>query len=78
MAIQYDKKTATFTDAVSVEEAEGLLAWIQKNPKGKVDFSACTHLHAANLQVLTAARTPVAAWPSDEGLKTWLTSALGN
>lgn len=78
MAIQYNKKTATFTDTVSVEEAEGLLEWIQKTPKGKVDLAACTHLHAANLQVLMAAGTPVAAWPSDEDFKTWLTSALIN
>lgn len=76
MAIQYNKKSVVFTDVVSVEEAEGLLEWIQKNPKGKVDLATCTHLHAANLQVLMAARAQVSVWPKDELLKTWLTSAL--
>lgn len=77
MAIQYKKNTAVFTDVVSVEDAEALLEWIQKNPRGRADLAACTHLHAANLQVLMAAQTPVAAWPQDVNLKTWLTSALG-
>ena len=76
MAIQYKKNTALFDGDISVEDAEELLGWIQKNPKSKADFSRCTHLHAANLQVLMAARTSVAAWPQDNALKTWLTAAL--
>jgi hypothetical protein len=76
MAIVYKKNVAIFDDAVSVEEAEDLLDWIQKNPKGKADFSRCTHLHAADLQVLMAAKIAVAAWPQDEELKTWLLAAL--
>jgi hypothetical protein len=76
MAIQYKKNTALFDGDISVEEAEELLGWLQKNPKSKADFSRCTHLHAANLQVLMAARTAVAAWPQDTALKTWLTAAL--
>ena len=76
MAIHYKKNVAVFEDAVSVEEAEDLLQWIQKHPKGKADFAKCTHIHAADLQVLMAARIPVAAWPQDDSLKTWLTAAL--
>jgi hypothetical protein len=76
MAITYKKNVALFDDAVSVEEAESLLEWIQKNPKGKVDLSRCVHLHAADLQVLMAAKTAIAAWPQDENLKTWLLAAL--
>jgi hypothetical protein len=76
MAITYKKHLALFVDVVSVEEAEDLLEWIQKNPKGKADFSRCTHLHAADLQVLMAANIAVAAWPQDEELKTWLLAAL--
>ena len=51
MAIEYKKNQALFRDVVSVEEAEGLLEWLQKKPSAKVDFSACAHLHPANLQV---------------------------
>lgn len=78
MAITYKKNMAVFEGAVSVEEAEDLLAWIQKTPKARADFSACTHLHAADLQVLMAAKLYVAAWPLDNDLKTWLHSALRN
>ncbi len=76
MAITYKKNIALFDAVVSVEEAESLLEWLQKNPKGKVDLSHCTHLHAADLQVLMAARTAIAAWPQDEDLKTWLLAAM--
>jgi hypothetical protein len=76
MAITYSEESAVFAGTVSVEEAEGLLEWAQKHPSGRVELSDCTHLHAANLQVLMAARTRVAAWPRDESLKTWLESAL--
>jgi hypothetical protein len=76
MAITYKKNVALFDDVVSVEEAESLLEWLQKNPKGKADLSHCTHLHAANLQVLMASRTAIAGWPQDESLKTWLLAAL--
>jgi hypothetical protein len=77
MAIIYKKNLAVFEAAVSVDEAEDLLQWIQSHPKGKADFGGCTHLHAAELQVLMAARIPVVAWPRDDNLKTWLTAALG-
>ena len=76
MAIQYKKNAAHFDGNISVEDAEELLGWIQKNPKSKADFTRCTHLHAANLQVLMAARMAVSAWPQDKTLKSWLTAAL--
>ena len=78
MAITYKKNMAVLEGAVSVEDAEDLQAWLQKTPKARLDFSACTHLHAANLQVLMAARLPVASWPLDNDLKAWLQSALRN
>jgi hypothetical protein len=76
MGIEYDKKSARLIDFVSVEDAEGLLDWLQKTPKGKLDLSACTHLHAANLQVLMAAKPTVAVWPNNEELAGWLKNAL--
>jgi hypothetical protein len=76
MPINYKKNVVHFDGVISVEDAEELLGWIQKNPKSKVDFSRCTHLHAANLQVLMVARLAISAWPQDKTLKTWLTAAL--
>ncbi len=76
MAVIYRKNKAIFTDIVGVDEAEPLLAWLHKYPKGKIDLSACSHLHAANLQVLMAAQPAVTAFPSDGAFAGWLTSVL--
>ena len=72
MAIEYKKSSAVFTEFVGVEEAENLLQWLLKNPKGKINLAACEHIHAANLQVLMAIKPQVAAWPADEDLHRWL------
>lgn len=76
MAIRYLKRTARFDDIVSVEEAEGLLAWLQKGAQHKLDLKACTHLHTANLQVIMAANPKILHWPEDPDLHQWLESAL--
>lgn len=76
MGIEYDKKTARLIDFVSVEDAETLLEWLQAKPQGRLDLTACTHLHAANLQVLMAAKPHIAAWPENPNLALWLQSAL--
>jgi hypothetical protein len=77
MAIEYKKKVVVMSDIVSVDDAEGLLEWLQNKPAAKVDLSACTHLHPANLQVLMAAQCRVTQWPQDSGLRAWLETALG-
>lgn len=76
MAIEYRKSLAVFRDVVSVEDAETLLEWLQKKPSARADFSACTHLHPANLQVLMAAKASVVEWPKDDAFADWLKSAL--
>jgi len=76
MAINYQRNTAHFDGVVGVDEAEALLEWLQKHPKGKLALSACTHLHAANLQVLMASKASISVWPQDEILRAWLKSAL--
>jgi hypothetical protein len=78
MPIEYSKNTARFTEVVSVEDAEALLEWLQGQKKPKVDLAACTHLHAANLQVLMAAQPDVAAWPEEADLSAWLKAALAS
>ena len=76
MGIEYKKNLAVFSDVVSVEDAEALLEWMQKKSAARVDLSACTHLHPANLQVLMAAKPVISSWPKDAGLASWLKPAL--
>jgi hypothetical protein len=76
MAIAYKNNLAIFSEVVSVEEAEALLEWLQKKTAARIDLSACTHLHPANLQVLMAAKPVIKSWPTDVGLADWLKSAL--
>lgn len=76
MAIEYKKNMAIFRDIVSVDEAEGLLEWLQKKPSAKVDLEYCTHMHPANLQVLMATNSHIAFWPADENLCAWLLPTL--
>lgn len=78
MPIEYRKNQALFRDIASVDEAEGLLEWLQNKPTAKVDLGACTHLHTANLQVLMAAksRISVSVWPNDANLRVWLEPVL--
>jgi hypothetical protein len=72
----YKKTVARFEETIAIEAADGLQSWLCGQPKAKLDFSACTHLHAAVLQVLMAQAFAVSAWPRDERLKVWLTAAL--
>jgi hypothetical protein len=76
MPIEYKKTRAVFREVVSVEEAEGLLEWLQTRPAAKADLSACSHLHTANLQVLMTAKTGISSWPKNAELRAWLEPAL--
>jgi len=76
MAVEYTKKQAIFKDVVTVEDAEVLLEWLQKKSSARVDLSACTHMHPANLQVLMVAKPVISAWPLDAAFTEWLKSAL--
>ncbi|HBG18210.1 MAG TPA: hypothetical protein DDY32_02760 [Desulfobulbaceae bacterium] len=76
MPITFKKDRVVFSDMASGEDAERLLEWLQKHPKGKIDLSECTHLQPANLQVLMAAKRSILAMPQDRLLADWLSSAL--
>ncbi len=76
MTMEFKKKLALLSGTVGVEDAEKLLEWLQTKPAARVDLSACTHIHPANIQVLLAAGTTVSAWPADADLARWLQSAL--
>jgi hypothetical protein len=76
MPIEFKKNRVLFRDEVSVEEAEGLLEWLQTSPSAKADLSALSHLHTADLQVLMAAKTGISKWPINADLRAWLEPAL--
>lgn len=76
MPITFKKDRAVFSDMAEGEDAESLLEWLHKHPKGKIDLSECTHLHPANLQVLMAAKRTLFAKPKDKLLADWLETAL--
>jgi hypothetical protein len=76
MSIVFTTHDAVCTDIVAVTDAEVLLEWLQSRVGGRVDLAACTHLHAATLQVLMAARPVISAWPTDPDLARWLHDAL--
>jgi len=76
MALEIVKNRAVVKDQLGVEDAEALLEWLVKSPRGRIDLAACTHLHCANLQVLLAARPRITAWPTEERLALWLQAIL--
>lgn len=76
MPIDYEAECAFLRDIVAVDDAESLLAWLQQHPGASVDLAGCVHLHPANVQVLLAAQAPVAAWPADAALRSWLQPLL--
>lgn len=59
MGIRYMKKQASLEEIVTVEDAEGLLEWLKKQPKPAVNLSKCQHMHAAVLQVLLMCRPAI-------------------
>ena len=56
MTITRDREGVIVLDGeCPVEDAEALLQLLQAQPRGPVDWSACTRLHTAVLQLLMAA-----------------------
>ena len=76
MGIEINDDCLQITELLGVEDAEILLDWLLKHPEGNLDLAGCTHLHAANLQVLMATRPRIAVWPEDARLADWLRHAL--
>ena len=76
MGIRYRNKAIELSDVLRIDDAEELLALLQKHPAAKIELQACTHVHAACLQVLMAARPGIHAWPQKTRLAHWLQTAL--
>lgn len=76
MPIEFQKKKIKFVGHIGVEEADELLAALQKKPEIVVDLSECEHIHPANLQVLLAAKVRIVAWPKNQKLHLALATVL--
>jgi hypothetical protein len=76
MSIRYLKKYAALEGVVSVEDAETLAQWLQKQASPAVHLGKCEHLHAAALQVLLALRPKMSAPPADPWLAQVLAGSL--
>ena len=59
--------------ACPVEDAEPLLQMLQANPSAPLDWTRCSHLHTAVLQVLLAAGTVPTGPCGDPWVGQWVT-----
>jgi hypothetical protein len=78
MGMRLDEAGAVMDGRIEVEAAEQILEWAQGKKAPTVDLGGLVHLHPACLQVLMAAGAVATSWPTDEGLKMWLMSALAS
>ena len=76
MNVECKRDQALFQDAVSAEQAEGLLEWMLEKPSVKVDLAALRLVGAPNPAVMSSAQPRGCGWPQDAELRAWLESAL--
>ncbi len=74
MAIIFKKTVAMLEDICTIEEAETLLEWLLDNPKGKVNFKQCEHIHTAILQVLMVIKPMISSYPENNNVQQALKS----
>jgi len=75
MTIRRVGNTIFLEDVCAVEDAETLLQHLQAGAD-LIDWSRCTHLHAACFQLLLATRVPMAGTPVNPELARWLAPIL--
>ncbi|WP_370261816.1 hypothetical protein [Limnobacter sp.] len=76
MSLTFNENLATVQDTATVEDAEQLLGWALVTENPQLDLRACTHVHAAVLQVMMALEIPVLHAPEDPNFNRWLQAAL--
>ena len=62
--------------ACPVEEAETLLQLLQSAPAAPCDWTRCTHLHTAVVQVIRAARPALIGPCGDAWIEQWVSPQL--
>lgn len=70
-----DNGTVVLEGSCQVEEAESLLQLLQAAAASQVDWTRCTYLHTAVLQVILAARPAVVGRCGDTWVRQWVASA---
>jgi hypothetical protein len=75
MTVRRDDDAILLEDVCAVDDAEILMQELQAGA-ALIDWSACTHLHTACLQVILAAHTPMRGSPSNPVLARWLAPLL--
>jgi hypothetical protein len=71
MSIRCAGDAVMLEDVCPVEDAETLMHLLQAG-SSHVDWSTCTHLHAACLQVLLVSGLPVRGVPGNAALARWV------
>ena len=75
MTIRRLGDTILLEGVCAVEDAETLLQHLQAGAD-LVDWSGCSHLHAACFQLLLATRVPMSGTPANPELARWLAPIL--
>jgi hypothetical protein len=76
MNVECRRDEAVIQDAVSVEQAEGLLEWFLEKPSVKVDLATLRLGGAPGPAMKSSAQARGCGWPQDAELRAWLESAL--
>jgi len=71
-----DAGTIVLEGNCSVEDAETLLQLLQAKPKASLDWTRCTHLHTAVLQLVLAARPARLGPCGDPWVRKWIPVAV--
>ncbi len=73
MSLRRDDAGAIVLDGVCpVDDAEQLLQMLQATPTAMLDWSRCSHLHTAVLQLILAARLAPAGPCGDPWVRQWV------
>lgn len=73
MSVQLNTQgTIVLTGVCPVEDAETLLQLLQASPGTKCDWSGCSRLHTAVVQILLVARPPLIGPCGDAWIEQWL------
>ncbi len=78
MTIEYKKRLAIVGESATIDDADLFWDWLMKNPKGRIDLSACTYLHTVILQLIMASTVKIKAWPADTELHSIMETAINN
>jgi hypothetical protein len=72
-----DLGTIVLEGDCAVEDAEPLLQLLQATPGGRCDWTRCSHLHTAVVQVVLAAGPTLIGPCGDPWTERWIASLLG-